>query len=272
MFANKLASCLFFIWLIAIYAHASNGGIVAVLEVVVSEESDDESKALELTVQQTRFLTDELRKQATLSLSKTYTVLTREKIIALSANVPSDAATVVDIGRAIGSDYVTRSFISSLGGLLVFSVELYSCESGLLLADFTETAPDIGGLLKVARENAPALFKKINPPEQAAITTVTTVNELPSIPTNIPASETKVKGVNWLAIGLEALGVGAIGFGLIQYAEGNKHYDKYKSKDYFKSEREAAYEDAKSAKTLSQISYIVGGVLLASGITIHILF
>jgi len=258
-------------WLIAIYAHASEGGVVAVLEVVVSEETDNENKALELTVQQTRFLTDELRKQATLSLSKTYDVLTREKIIALSVNVPDSASNVVDIGRAIKSDYVTRSFISSLGGLQVITVELYSCESGLLLTDFTEAAPDIGGLLKVVRENAPTLFKKINPPE-----TATTINEpapVPvPIPTNIPAPETKVKSANWLAIGLELAGVGAIGFGLSQFAAGNKNYDKYKNRDYFMSERKAAYEDAKSAKTLSQVSYIAGGVLLASGITVHILF
>jgi len=186
MFANKFCFGLFSIWLLAIYAYASDGGIVAVLEVVISEETDDESKTLDLTVQQTKFLTDELRKQATLSLSKTFTVLTREKIIALSAEVPENAVTVVDIGRAIKSDYVTRSFVSSLGGLPVFTVELYSCESGLLLADFTETASDIGGLLKVIRENAPVLFKKINPPEPTAIT----VNEhVPvPIPTNIPVS------------------------------------------------------------------------------------
>jgi len=254
------------------YTHASDGGTVAVLEVIVSEESDDESKALELTVQQTRFLTDELRKQASLHLSKTYTVLTREKIIALSADVPENASTVVDIGRAIKSDYVTRSFISSLGGLLVFTVELYSCESGLLLSDFTETAPDIGGLLKIARENAPVLFKKINPQEQVAITVNEPAPAPPSIPTNIPAPKTKAKSTNWLAIGLEVAGVGAIGFGLSQFAAGNKHYEKYKDNYYTKAERKDAYENAKNAKTLSTISYIAGGALLTSGITIHIMF
>ena len=64
----------------------------------------------------------------------------------------------------------------------------------------------------------------------------------------------------------------AFGFGLSQFAAGNSYYEKYKDRDYFKSEREAAYKDAKSAKTLSTISYIAGSVLLASGITIHILF
>jgi len=271
MFAKNLRFWLFFM-LLAVCGYASEGGIVAVLEVVVSEETDDESKALELTVQQTRFLTDELRKQAALTLAKNYAVLTREKIIELSAGVPDNAITVVDIGRAIKSDYVTRSSLSYLGGLLVLTVELYNCESGILIGDFVKMASDLKGLLDIIHENAPILFKKINPPEPAT-PAVATVNEPPvSIPTNIPASETKIKNTNWLAIGLEAAGVAAIGFGISQFVAGNKHYDKYKDRNYFKSEREAAYEDAKNAKTLSTISYIAGGALLASGIAIHFLF
>jgi len=203
-----------------------------------------------------------------MALAKNYTVLTRDKIIELSVSVPENAANVVDIGRAINSDYVTRSSLSYLGGLLVLTVELYNCESGLMIAEFVKMAPDLKGLLDIIHENAPILFKKINPPEPATPTPTPTV----SIPTNIPESETKAKGTNWLAIGLEAAGVAAIGFGLSQFAAGNDYYDKYKNRNYFKSEREAAYKDAKSAKTLSTVSYIAGGVLLASGITIHILF
>jgi len=271
MFAKKIEILLVFV-LLATAASASDGGIVAVLEVVVSEDTDGESESLELTIQQTRFLTDELRKQATMTLGKTYAVLNRAKIIALSESVPDNVTTVVDIGRAIKSDYVTSSFLSYLGGSLIFTVELYSCESGLLLADFVKTAPDLKSLIDIVHENAPTLFKKIKPPEPAATTAVEVVNVPAPIPTNIPQPETQVKSTNWLAIGLELAGVGAIGFGLSQFAAGNNYYDKYKNRDYFKSERETAYENAKSAKTFSTISYIAGGVLLASGITIHILF
>jgi len=271
MITKNLRFWLFFT-LLAGMGHASDGGTVAVLEVVVSEETDDESNALDLTIQQTRFLTDELRKQATLALAKTYTVLTREKIIELSAGIPNNLSKVVDIGRAMKSDYVTNSSLSYLGGLLVFTVELYNCESGLLVADFVKMAPDLKGLLEIVRENAPMLFKKINPPEPAA-TAVMPLNEPPApIPANIPAPETKTKSVNWLAIGLGVAGVAAFGFGLSQFVAGNNYYEKYKDRNYFKAEREAAYGDAKSAKTLSTVSYIAGGALLASGITIHILF
>jgi len=275
MFAKNLKFWLFFT-LLAGLGHASDGGTVAVLEVVVSDDDADEGNAEELTVQQTRFLTDELRKQATLTLTKNYVVLTREKIIELSASVPENAANVVDIGRAMKSDYVTSSSLSYLGGLLVFTVELYSCESGLMIADFVKMSKDLKGLLDIVHENAPILFKKINPPEvarPAATAAAIPINEPPaSIPANIPASETKIKSTNWLAIGLGAAGVAAIGFGLSQFAAGNNYYDKYKNRNYFKAERETAYENAKSAKTLSTVSYIAGGALLASGITIYILF
>jgi len=277
MFAKNLKFWLFSMLLAAAWAYASDRGVVAVLEIVVSEETDDESKSLELTIQQTKFLTDELRKQASLTLAKNYTVLTRENIIALSLGIPDNVFTVVDIGRAIKSDYITNSSLSYLGGLLVFTVELYNCESGLLVADFVKMAPDLKGLLEIIHENAPILFKKINPPEPATAAVPPPQPDASSaapapIPTNIPQSETKPKSTNWLAIGLEAAGVAAFGFGISQFVAGNNYYEKYKDRNYFKTEREAFFEDAKKAKTLSQISYIAGGVLLASGITIHILF
>jgi len=270
MFAKKMKFCVVSILLATVLASASDGGIVAVLEVVVSEDTDDESESSELTIQQTRFLTDELRKQATMTLGKSYAVLNREKIIALSERVPDNVTTVVDIGRAMKSDYVTSSFLSYLGGSLIFTVELYSCESGLLLADFVKMAPDLKSLIDIVHENAPTLFRKIKPLEPAVAAAAVDVPA--PIPTNIPQPEAQTKSTNWLAIGLELAGVGAIGFGLSQFVAGNNYYDKYKDRNYFRSEREAAYEDAKSAKTLSTISYIAGGVLLASGITVHILF
>jgi len=250
----------------AVWALADNG-IVAVLEIVVSEETDDENKTSELTIPQTKFLTDELRKQATMALAKTYTVLTREKIVALSANIPDGVTTVVDIGRAMKSDYITNSSLSYLGGLLVFTVELYSCESGLLVADFVKMASDLKGLLEIIHENAPALFKKINPPEPDAISAVPA-----NTPTNIPQSETKPKSTNLLALDLQVAGT-TVGFNIPKPDE-----TKSKNTNWPAIGLEVAgvaaigFGVSRSSKTLKRISYIAGGVLLASGITIHILF
>lgn len=137
---------------------------LAVLEVVVSECEDEECKTDEITVQQTKLLTDELRKQAVLVLPQTYAVYTREKIIELAKDIPEGVSKVVDIGKAIKSDYVTHGSVSFLDGSLVLTVELYSCENGLLLSNFVETAPDTKGLLKIINEKSAKLFEKILPP------------------------------------------------------------------------------------------------------------
>jgi len=137
---------------------------LAVLEIVTSECEDEECKTDEITVQQTRLLTDELRKQASLSLPQTYIVYSREKIIELAKDIPAGISEVVDIGKAIKSDYVTRGSVSVLDGSLVLTVELYNCENGLLLSNFVETAPDTKGLLKIIHEKSAQLFEKILPP------------------------------------------------------------------------------------------------------------
>ncbi|GBU24734.1 hypothetical protein R83H12_01369 [Fibrobacteria bacterium R8-3-H12] len=150
--------------ILAIVAQTAFAVNVAVLEVVISENPDEEENAVNLTVQQTKLLTDELRKQAVLVLPQTYTVYTREKIIELATSVPEGVFSVVDIGKAIKSDYVTQGSISFLDGSLVLTVELYNCENGILLSNFVETAPDTKGLLKIINEKSKTLFEKILPP------------------------------------------------------------------------------------------------------------
>jgi len=137
---------------------------LAVLEIVTSDCEEEDCKTDDLTVQQTKLLTDELRKQAVIVLPQTYTVYTREKIIELAKNIPAGISEVVDIGRAIKSDYVTRSSIGFLDGSLVLTVELYNCENGILLSNFVETSPDTKGLLKIIHEKSSPLFEKILPP------------------------------------------------------------------------------------------------------------
>ena len=91
----------------------ANAVTVAVLELItVNDEMD-------LSTDETKFLTDELRRQATVSLPKEYSVLTREKIISLAQQTTENLNTVLDIGRAIKSDYVTQGSISKLGGIAV---------------------------------------------------------------------------------------------------------------------------------------------------------
>jgi len=70
----------------------------------------------------------------------------------------------------------------------------------------------------------------------------------------------KRNAVLFTGIGLEALGAGLIGYGL---------YRDNDMKRYIKDNR---VEDTKNTATIRNASYIVGGVLLLSGISVHIIF
>jgi len=246
-------------------AVAANAATVAVLEIVLY---DDE---IEMTVQETQFLTDELRKQAKLVLPQNaYSILTRDSILRL---IPKDEKEIerltqggtVEIGRAIKSDYIASSSLTKLGNLLTLKISLYETKSGILIGEFVKVSPDFKGLLEIIQEKAQDLFLNITKKEK--------IDEKmePSIPTNISV-EKKSGTLFWVAVGLDVLGVAAIGYGISQNSKGNDFYNQYQDRSLRRGEQQTAYDNAQNAKTTRNISYIAGGILLASGITIHILF
>jgi len=162
----------------------ANAATIAVLEITIANDEVD------LSVDETKFLTDELRRQATQLLQKEYSILTREKIIALVPKTAENLNSVIDIGLVIKSDYVTQGFIGKLGNLFTLTVELYETSSGNMLGYFVKESTDLKGLLDAIRENAPSLFAKVKQQE----TPTKALNEEPppptataAIPTNIPA-------------------------------------------------------------------------------------
>jgi len=239
------------------FATANATNIVAVLEITPS--GDDAT----LTIQEYRHLTDELRTRAREALPAGYSVLTRDNILQL---IPSDEkeaqclaeSCAVEIGRAIGAEYVTQGSIGKFGGMLTLTVELYESMSGNMLGSFVTESSDAFGLLGTIREKAPALFSKIRSNS--------------SIPTNIPAEQKKSGNSFWVAVGLDVLGAAVIGFAVYENGEMNTAYDRYKvrgkSGDYY----EVAWKDAESNQKTRNMSYVIGGLILASGIGVHIWF
>jgi len=135
-------------------------GVVAVLEV---NPGDDD---VELTISQYRHLTDGLRNRAREALPAEFTVLTRDNIFSL---MPSDEAEAeclaescaVDIGRAIGAEYVTQSKIRMFDGKLTLTVELFASINGNLISSFVTESETATGLLGAIRESASPMFEKI---------------------------------------------------------------------------------------------------------------
>ena len=268
-----------------LFIATANAATIAVLEVIIANDDVD------LTVDETKFLSDELRRQATRILPKDYSVLTREKIISLIPETAENLTSAIDIGRAIKSDYVTQGLIGKLGGLFTLTVELYETESGNLLSDFVKESTDLKGLLDAIRENAPELFAKIMPKEEPpvlatpAIAIPETVKDTQIvaiiIPTNIPTEPAKSNNSLWIALGLDVLGTAAVGFGiynnskLINYSNKSKNIIKDVTPEQYakkKSEFNAKYKKAQNAETTRNIFYATGGALLLSGIAVHIWF
>ena len=242
----------------------ANAATLAVLEITIA--SDDE---IDLTIDETKFLSDELRRQAIRILPKSYSVLTREKIIALIPETAENLNSVVDIGMVIKSDYVTRGSISKLGSLFALTVELYETSSGNLVGDFVKESKDLKGLLDAIRENSPDLFAKIA--------------SSGSISTNIPAESKKSKTSFWVAIGLDVLGATAIGLGVYNNAKvGDYHRESQKLLENVPNERKQytnretefndKYKKMQDKEKMRNIFYATGGALLLSGIVVHIWF
>jgi len=244
----------------------ANAATIAVLEITLA--SDEE---MNLTIEETKFLSDELRRQATVLLPKDYSVLTREEIISLVPQTAENLSTAIDIGKAIKSDYVTQGFIGKLGDLFTLTVELYSTSNGKLLSYFTKETSDLKGLLDAIRENSPNLFAQ--------------KGNGATIPTNIP-TESKIKTSFWVALGLDVLGGAAIGLGIYYNSVTNDYHSKSEKllnnipnpkqnpKEFLDREKEfnEKYNKAQNAKTSRNIFYATGSTLLLGGVAVHIWF
>jgi len=268
-------------WLILILTMAQvihSAQTLAVLEIVPTAED------ISVTLPEMRHLSDELRRQAVQALpSKDYAVLTRDNMFSL---LPTDEAELeclaescaVEIGRAIGAEYVSQGKIGYFGGDLSLSIELYETMGGKLLGSIVMESPDIKGLMNAIRTQAPGLFAKMNANKTEGSANLAVeeqkLNDNSQLTTINSQQEKKSNTSLIVAISLDAIGAAALGFGIYQQTQKTKYYDDYKKmpehqpkKDYDK-----ALQKAKEARTMRNVGYAVGGALLAAGIAVHIWF
>ena len=245
---------------------------LAVLEIIPA--SDD----IEITLTEYRHLTDELRRQAVRTLPSTdYAVLTRDNMISL---LPPDEeaaqclaeSCAVDIGRAIGAEFISQGRIGIFGGELSLSIELYETMRGKLLSSIVIESKDVRGLMAAIREQAPELFAKIKQGSEPRFSGLKDSRDKELKPNATKKSNTSF----YIALGLDILGAAALGFGIYQHANFSKLHDDYKKMPWQPSEQHGQYEDARKktndAKNLRNIGLAVGSGLLASGIAVHIWF
>jgi len=101
----------------------------------------------------------------------------------------------------------------------------------------------------------------------------TEVFETENLDTGIPNSMTRakkpIKIAFWAGLGLEALGVAVMYVGYTKHQEMMDAHDKYKGVE---SDFGDAWDKVESNHTTRNTLYAIGGVLLASGIGVHIWF
>ena len=252
---------------------------VAVLEIV-----PDENLAEEITIAESRHLTDELRRLAVISLpTEEFNVLTRDNLIALMPPDEEEAdclaeSCAVDIGRAIGAEYITQGRLGKFGKRFSISVELFESMGGKLLSSIVFESENVEGLLKAIREQAKPLFEKMPLSEPLSEPLVLNPDSLDSriLPirennSQLKQSSSATKTSTWVAIALDVIGAGLIAYGVVKnfgVDDSKKDYDNGAIQDDF----DKARKNIKDAKSMRNIMYISGGVTLAAGIGVHIWF
>jgi len=264
-----------FLFALVVVLFAAN--TVQAAKILVVLELVSASDEIDLSISETRHLTDELRRQAVQTLpNKDYTVLTRDNMFSL---IPSDEkeaqrlanSSAVEIGKAMGAEYVSQGSIGSFGELLTISIELYETISGKLLGSIVIESKDVIGLLAMIREKSPELFVKImSEPELTEPKKLQNDEKILQVTTTQEKSNSSL----FVAIGLDVLGAAALGYGIYQHINSNKLYNDYKKmpQDLAMDKYYKALKKANDAQRQRNIGYTIGSTLLATGIAVHIWF
>ena len=184
-------------------------------------------------------------------------------------------ACAVEIGRAIGAEYITQGFIGKFGEMLTLTVELYESMSGNLLGSFVTESKDIMGLLATIRQKAPELFshlpeqKTLSEPRLTGLKDSLDIEVQPYTPPPIPQPPKKSNTPFYIALSLDLIGAAAIGYGIYQHSNANNLYDDYEK---LPNNDKKSLQKANDAQQMRNIGLAVGGGLLAAGIAVHICF
>jgi hypothetical protein len=95
-----------------------------------------------------------------------------------------------------------------------------------------------------------------------------------AVPENIDANvETQkiMRLPQWVGFGLSVVGIGVVSYGILQNSEHKKLHNEY-NKGKEGTDFDAIWEKAENVREKRNISYIVGGTLLSSGIFIYFVF
>jgi len=270
----------FFLLFFAIVAYGQQQERVAIIQTV---DDGDSIKFSDLA-----YLTDRLRETAVNILPKQYYgVMTTESIVAFLGSQERaqkecrEASCLAELGRKVSADYVAQGRIGRFDGNLTIKTELYNSKSGNLIGSFTGASKGISGLLTIVDEKAPILFKKMLDTDETEDEEETenyeeeeeksySVSEKPDWAT--PKFDKPINTSFWVALGLDVIGATIICVGYAKDRDMAKALDKYNVSGQSRSYYGDAWNDVESNRSSRNTLYVIGSIILATGIGVHIWF
>ncbi|MDR2582556.1 MAG: hypothetical protein LBC75_03655 [Fibromonadaceae bacterium] len=235
-----------------------------------------------ISVADLTYLTDRLREAAVNILpADRFGVMTTESIVAFlgsqenTVKVCKESSCLAELGRKVSADYVSQGRIGRFSENLTIKVELYDTQKGNLMGSFTGSSKDVTGLLALIDEKASDLFKRMLVEVKPIVVEkpeATKVEPAPAKPEVIVIEKKPSKTAFWVAIGLDVLGAGMMVAGYLKDIEVKDTYDGYNIDEKDRPFYDDAWKNVESAKTQRNLFYILGGVILASGIGVSLWF
>jgi len=274
---NKLLFTLLFL------ALAAYGQMQERIAVINTMDDFDSIGVADLT-----YLTDRLREVAVNVLpADRFGVMTTESIVAFlgsmenTVRVCKESSCLAELGRQVSADYVAQGRIGRFNDNLTIKVELYSVKSGNLMGSFTGNEKSVFGLLALIDDKAADLFKRMLVETKPPTPDTVIVVEKPEVarlePEPVKPEPPKVekpfpRTSFWVALGLDLAGAAMIGYAIYENSETKNAFDKYnergRDRDYYND----AWKDVKKSRDKRNAFYAIGGVILVSGIGVHIWF
>jgi Cu/Zn superoxide dismutase len=150
---------------------------------------------------------------------------------------------------------------------------------GRLLGSFLTYGTSIEGLMETIKAESPAMFEKMKAhyfesKENLAKSVSGDLKKAAKVETGIKSEGSSSGLPGWVAVGLDILGAGMIGFGVYQNSQAASHKKDYKNIPFGspQSDFDSAYEKVESSRVMRNTGYIAGGILLLGGVGLHIFF
>ena len=274
---------------------------VAVVETEIDEQSGASARLNKAEVRQ---ITTALRDVAVKNLPREkYNIMTSETVMAQGGAKLEECAEencVIALGAKIGADYIVRGLVSKFGTHLTMSVEMYETEDGNLVgtsglvrsenvielldkatgvcADMYKTFVSTQGSLRKTPVTPAEPAEPAEPMEPATETVAAealppevgaALHSLEYKPKPEPAAPkpnagraqaTPIKRRTLIAASLDIVGAGVLLYGLNKDSNVKDNID------------EMMWSAAEESAKQRGIAYIVGSIILLSGISVHIFF